>query len=426
MDGLEEARLSIREVDRQIASLFEERMHLAGRVLQIKKARGKPAYDPAQEAEVFRRGLQDISDPALRESYSQVLKSIVGVSRSMQEDMLGEDPGTVLFRSVDIRYRITVGRNVLGRASELFDLNRKVLIITDSGVPQEYSSAILLQCPQGSVYTLPQGEGNKTLSSVESVLRELMSLGFTRSDAVIAVGGGTVGDIAGFAAACYERGIDWYCVPTTLLGQADASVGGKTAVNIAGVKNIAGAFHHPRGVLADTATLRTLSPRCYAEGMAEIIKIAATCDASLFASLESGSCDIEDVVRRAVALKAAVVMQDPLEQGLRAVLNFGHTVGHAIEAAGSGIYHHGEAVAIGMTYFCSAEACGRIETLLRRYGLPVSDGFSADTLMQYASRDKKKTAAGYKTVWVDTIGSYRFLTLDQDDLKSIIENHKQQ
>ena len=426
MDALEESRLSIREVDRQIAALFEERMHLAGRVLEIKKARGRPAYDPVQEEEVLSRGLQDISDPSLKEPYSRVLKGIVGVSRSLQEDLLeGNDPGSVLFRSGDIRYRITVGRDISGRASGLFDLDRKVLIVTDSGVPSEYSAAILSQCPQGSVFTLPQGEGNKTLASVESVLRELLSLGFTRSDAVIAVGGGTVGDIAGFAAACYERGIDWYCVPTTLLAQADASVGGKTAVNIAGVKNIAGAFHHPKGVLADTATLRTLSPRCYAEGMAEIIKIAATCDAALFSSLEDGSCGIEETVRKAVALKASIVGLDPHEDGLRSVLNFGHTVGHAIESAGSGIYHHGEAVAIGMTYFSGPEARGRIESLLLRYGLPVSDSFGAETLMQYASRDKKKSAAGYKTVWVDSIGSYRFRTLDEDGLRSVILNHKQ-
>ena len=203
MDTLQEARLAIREVDGQIASLFRERMHLATRVLEIKKARGMDAYDPGQEEEVLRRGLQDISDPSLEEPYSRVLKSIVAESRAMQEDLLDADnPGAVLFRSGDIRYRITVGRGILERAAELFDLNRKVLIVTDSGVPSEYSSAILSQCPQGCVFTLQQGEGNKTLASVESVLRELLTLGFTRSDAIVAVGGGTVGDIAGFAASC--------------------------------------------------------------------------------------------------------------------------------------------------------------------------------------------------------------------------------
>ena len=427
MDTLQEARLSIREVDGQIASLFRERMHLATRVLEIKKARGMDAYDPGQEEEVLRRGLQDISDPSLEEPYSRVLKSIVAESRAMQEDLLDADnPGAVLFRSGDIRYRITVGRGILERAAELFDLNRKVLIVTDSGVPSEYSSAILSQCPQGCVFTLQQGEGNKTLASVESVLRELLTLGFTRSDAIVAVGGGTVGDIAGFAASCYERGIDWYIVPTTLLGQADASVGGKTAVNIAGVKNIAGAFYHPCGVLSDTATLDTLPPRRMAEGMAEIIKIAATSDAALFAALEEGSYSLEDLVTRAVELKTAVVTADPREHGMRAVLNFGHTVGHAIESAGSGIYHHGEAVAIGMIYFSTGEARERIEALLRRFGLPVADGFGTDTLMRYASRDKKKSAGGYKTVWVDSIGSFRFETLDEAGLRSVIEKHKQQ
>lgn len=427
MDGLEQARLSIREVDRQIAALFEERMRLAALALEHKKALGLPVCDPEQEARVLERGLEDISDLALKEPYSRLLKTIIDISRSRQEDLLGaEKPGTVSFRSGDVRYDITIGRGILGRASELFNLNRKVLIVTDSGVPSEYSGAILSQCPQGSVFTLATGEANKTMSSVEAILQELMGLGFTRSDAIVAVGGGTVGDIAGFAASCYERGIDWYCVPTTLLSQADASVGGKTGVNIRGVKNIAGAFHHPCGVFADTATLDSLPPRRYAEGMAEIIKIAATSDASLFSALEEGTVSVEDLVTRAVELKTVVVSLDPCEHGKRAVLNFGHTVGHAIESAGSGIYHHGEAVAIGMTYFSTGEARQRIEEQLRRFGLPVADRFSADTLMLYASRDKKKSALGYKTVWVDTIGSYRFETLDDDGLLSVIRNHKQQ
>ena len=319
---------------------------------------------------------------------------------------------------------ITVGRDVLPMAGSLFNLARKVLIITDDGVPERYSRAVFDCCPDASVYVIPHGERNKTLGTVGAILSELLSQGFTRGDALVAVGGGMTGDITGFAAACYQRGIDWYNVPTTLLSQVDASVGGKTGVNVDGVKNIAGAFHHPCGVLIDTATLETLPPRIYAEGMAEVIKMAATSDAALFSRLEIGPVPDEELVRSALAIKMDIVQRDPTEKGERAVLNFGHTVGHAIEAAGAGQYYHGEAVAAGMPYFCSPAMAARLEALLRRFGLPVSDPFSPETLMRYASRDKKHSASGYKTVWVSAPGSYRFRTLTADELRQVIENHK--
>lgn len=321
---------------------------------------------------------------------------------------------------------LLVGKDILPQAGEHFALNRKVLIITDKGVPPQYARTVLSSCPQGSVFTLEEGEGNKTLATVEAILNELLTLGFTRSDAIVAVGGGMVGDIAGFAAACYQRGIDWYNVPTTLLSQADSCVGGKTGVNLSGVKNAVGAFHLPRGVLVDVATLDTLSPRVFSEGMAEIIKMAATSDAGLFRILESGDYTAEELVSRALDIKLGVVGRDPKESGERAVLNFGHTVGHAIEAAGKGAFFHGEAVAAGMTYFSLGEAKSRIQALLRRFNLPTEDPFDADTLMRFASSDKKKSAVGFKTVWVDEIGSYSFRTLSADELRGVIQNIKQQ
>lgn len=321
---------------------------------------------------------------------------------------------------------VLVGKGILPQAGEHFALERKVLIITDKGVPSRYSREVLSCCPQGSIFTIEEGESHKTLATVEAILKELLALGFTRSDAVVAVGGGMVGDIAGFAAACYQRGIDWYNVPTTLLSQADSCVGGKTGVNLSGVKNAVGAFHEPKGVLVDVAALDTLSPRIFSEGMAEVIKMAATSDAGLFAMLESGNYSSEDIVSRALDIKLGVVQRDPKESGERAVLNFGHTVGHAIEAAGKGEFFHGEAVAAGMPYFCTGEAKSRIQALLRRFNLPTQDPFDTDTLMRFASSDKKKSAAGFKTVWVDRIGSYSFRTLSADELRGVILNLKKQ
>ena len=243
---------------------------------------------------------------------------------------------TLEFRQGGTAYDITVSRGSLSQAGSLFNLRRKVLVVTGEGVPPQYAQTVLSQCPEAWLLTIPEGESNKTLSSVELILSALLEHGFTRSDAVVAVGGGVIGDTAGFAAACYMRGIDWYNVPTTLLSQADSSVGGKTGVNLHGVKNIVGAFHQPSGVLIDPDTLDTLSPRLFSEGLAEIIKMAATSDAALFNLLET-TPDLrpimEQVLTSALSIKIHVVAEDPTEKNLRAVLNFGHTVGHAIEAS---------------------------------------------------------------------------------------------
>ena len=342
---------------------------------------------------------------------------------------------TLRFQNGADAYDIHIGKGLLSQAGELFNLKRKVLVVTDEGVPSAYPQAVLDCCQDGCSVVLAPGERHKNLSSVERILQELADHGFSRGDAIVAVGGGVVGDTAGFAAACYMRGIEWYNVPTTLLSQVDASVGGKTGVNFGGLKNMVGAFHQPSGVIADTHVLKSLSPRLFAEGLAETVKMAATLDAQMFARLErvrdvrnlqnSASETLERLVSDALRLKIDIVSRDPGEKGLRAVLNFGHTIGHAIEAASSGPIYHGEAVAIGMMYFSTGEARERIGAILRRFGLPTSDSFSAQTLLAFAKHDKKKTATGYKVVFVDEIGSYRFDTLSSTGLMGVIKQAKQ-
>ena len=244
---------------------------------------------------------------------------------------------TLRYSNDAISYNITIAPGALAQAGKLFALKRKVLVVTGEGVPSQYAEAVLTQCPSGFLMTIPEGEANKTIDSAELIIAALLEHGFSRCDAIIAVGGGVIGDTVGFAASCYMRGIDWYNVPTTLLSQVDSSVGGKTGVNFHGIKNIVGAFHHPSGVLIDTNTLDTLSPRLFSEGLAEVIKMAATSDAAFFETLERTN-DIRsilpDVIASALRIKISVVESDPTEHGLRAVLNFGHTIGHAIEAAG--------------------------------------------------------------------------------------------
>ena len=229
-------------------------------------------------------------------------------------------------------YDIFVERGILRRAGELLNLNRRVLVVTDDGVPPEYAQALAARCAHAVVETLPQGEASKSFAMLERLCTRMLQEGFTRADCVAAVGGGVVGDLAGFAAAAYMRGIDFYNIPTTLLSQVDSSIGGKVAVNLDGVKNCVGAFHQPRRVLIDPDTLATLPPRQLANGMAEAVKMALTSDAALFALFERGEERerLEEVIVSSLRIKQSVVEQDEKETGLRRVLNFGHTLGHGI------------------------------------------------------------------------------------------------
>ncbi|MBR1576656.1 MAG: 3-dehydroquinate synthase [Bacteroidales bacterium] len=325
-------------------------------------------------------------------------------------------------------YEIVIGRGVLRDAGTLLDLRRKVLVVTDSGVPASYARTVLDASPEGWLHVLPQGEGSKNLDQWQALLSELTAHGFTRADAVVAVGGGMVGDLAGFAAASYMRGIDFYNIPTTLLSQLDSSVGGKTGVDFAGIKNLVGAFKQPAKVLVDPDCLKTLDARLLYEGLAEGIKMAATCDAALFdliAGTDSLERDLEAIITGGLRIKRDVVERDTDERGLRRVLNFGHTVGHAIEAAAGGSFYHGECVAAGMIACCSDTARARLLPVLRKYALPSSDPFDTDTLMSYVLHDKKMSGQKMTLVYVERIGSFEFRCIPAEEVRTYIDRYKQ-
>ncbi len=307
-------------------------------------------------------------------------------------------------------YPIILDSGVLTRAGEHLSLDRRVLVVTDSGVPKEYAETAARSCRRARICTIPAGESSKNMENYQHLLREMLALGMDRGDCVVAVGGGMVGDLAGFAAATYMRGVDFYNVPTTLLAQVDSSVGGKTAIDMDGVKNIVGAFHQPRAVLIDTDTLRSLPRRQIAAGLAESVKMAMTCDAALLELIESSSdltADLPEIIARSLNIKARVVEQDPTEQGLRRVLNFGHTIGHAVESCAGGELLHGECVALGMLPMCAPALRPRLTDILRRCGLPTECGFTSGQLLPYLLHDKKASSGEISVVLVDEPGSFR-------------------
>lgn len=306
--------------------------------------------------------------------------------------------------------------------------SRRVLVVTDANVEPllpPYLAGLEGVGLAVEVAVLPPGEGTKILASAATLYDRLVAMRADRHTVVVAIGGGVVGDLAGFVAATYARGLPLVMVPTTLLAQVDSSVGGKVGVNHPGAKNIVGAFHQPVAVWIDTATLRTLPPRELRCGLAEVVKYGVILDAGFFDHIEaevpailSGEPAIlRHLVARSCALKADVVSKDEREEtGLRAVLNFGHTVGHAIEAVAGygGAYQHGEAVAAGMVIesriaerigWVGPEVTDRLATLLRRFGLPTSaEGLDTDDLSEAMARDKKNRDGQVRFVLPRSIG----------------------
>ncbi len=319
-------------------------------------------------------------------------------------------------------YDIIIERGALSRASEYFNLNRRVLVVTDSGVPAEYARTVASQSKEATVVTIPEGEESKCTRFLEELLSRMVEGNFTRSDCVCAVGGGVCGDLAGFAAAIYMRGIDFYNIPTTVLSEVDSSIGGKVAIDFLGVKNIVGAFHQPRGVIVDPDTLKTLPRRQIANGLAEALKMSLTSDAELFKIFEDGEAEerIDEVIIRSLKIKKAVVEEDEKESGLRRILNFGHTLGHGIEAVTVGRLYHGECVALGMIPMCSDAVRGKLLSALRSLGLPTESTFDLEEALSVASHDKKRSGDDISAVYVESIGSCEIRKMPLDEWKAAI------
>lgn len=316
---------------------------------------------------------------------------------------------------------VVIESGAVGRIGEHLRHTGKVLVVTDDGVPVEYARKVCEAFGDARIMTLPRGERSKSFEVYISICEKLLSDGFTRGDAIVSVGGGVVCDVAGFAAATYMRGIELYSVPTTLLAQVDASVGGKNAVDVCGIKNAVGTFYQPKKVVIDPELLSTLGERELACGFAEIIKIAVTLDADLFRKLERGvgKNELPLVISRAVEAKARIVAADEKDRGERRVLNFGHTLGHGIESCTDHL--HGECVALGMLCMCSETVFGRLSNVLEKYGLPTCADVSESDVSRAVLHDKKSNSDGIVAVFAEEIGKYEFLKITADDISERIK-----
>ena len=330
-------------------------------------------------------------------------------------------------------YDILIGSGLLpslGAEVKKLGKAQKVCVVSESNVFPLYGQTVVtsLESAGFSVvrYVFSAGEESKNGSVFLDLLNFLAQNGLTRSDMIVALGGGVTGDLAGFAAASFLRGIRFVQVPTTLLAAVDSSVGGKTAIDLPAGKNLAGAFCQPSLVLCDTDTLNTLPIDIFRDGCAEVIKYGILYDPVLFAHLEEKGLDFdrEAVITRCVELKRDVVMEDEFDTGARMKLNLGHTIGHGVEAKSHFTLSHGKSVAIGMAIVSRACGCAdtpRILGILKKFGLPTSTNDTADEILAYALSDKKRSGNLVKLILPNAIGDCSIVPTPVEQLKSFIQ-----
>lgn len=314
-------------------------------------------------------------------------------------------------------YPIYYGQPILEYLPNLVQ-GKECVLISDDQIPESIITPIAqaIACP---VLRFPAGEKHKTLDTYQSLMEQCTHLALSRQVCLIALGGGLTGDMVGFLAATYRRGIDFIQIPTTTLAQIDSSVGGKTGVNVNMAKNMVGAFHHPKAVLIDPSTRKTLSKRQINAGLVEALKMGYILDESLVERFEQAELNLDDIILQAIELKVKVVEQDFRETGLRQCLNFGHTIGHAIEAYSQYAYEHGECVGFGMRYMTRQLA--RLDQILARLDQPTPPELTSDQLMPFIRQDKKGNQDGVNLVLVDQVGQHQIQFERYEQIKERID-----
>ena len=336
-------------------------------------------------------------------------------------------------------YPVHIGAGLLDQSGERISQvtkSRRCAVVTDSTVGPLYAARVCASLERAGfaalLYTFPAGEQNKNIENYSKILEFFAQNRLTRTDCVASLGGGVAGDMAGFAAATYQRGVDYIQMPTSFLAASDSSVGGKTAVDLAAGKNLAGAFWQPKMVLCDTDTFSSLPADTFADGIAAPIKHAFIKDKEFLDFLLSADIrqSIQQVVRRNVEIKAAVVGEDEFEHGTRKFLNFGHTLGHAIEKCSGYGVTHGHAVAVGMVLASRAaerlgySPAGTLEAVIRankHFGLPTECPYTAGELYDAATGDKKRDGGSIDVVVLETVGQAKTVRLDMDGLRAFTE-----
>ncbi len=326
-------------------------------------------------------------------------------------------------------YPIFLERGLLNRLDEVLDLQARTFLITDSGVPAQWVNKVSSQLPNCLVHVVEQGEQAKSFAVYEECIRTMLHHQFSRQDRIIALGGGVVGDLAGFVAASYMRGIDFIQIPTTTLSQIDSSIGGKVAINVDTIKNCVGAFWQPKQVVIDPDTLTTLSHRHFCNGLVEAVKAGFLGDERLVELFETGMIEehLEEILVRALEFKKSIVEQDEKENGLRRILNFGHTFGHGIESA----YHlsqiyHGEAVALGMMMVLDSGVLReRLRQILQQLKVLRGQNWNPKIVYEFMLNDKKGRQEGVSLILLEAMQKPVIQEVSWKTIRAMLERGQQ-
>ena len=332
--------------------------------------------------------------------------------------------------TVDVKhktYDIILERGCLNALNDYIDTTKRFFILTDTNIPQTLIDKITAQCPNSSVYKVGEGEQSKSIQTFEEVCKACLDFHMSRKDTLIALGGGVIGDLGGFVAASYMRGIPFISIPTTTLSQIDSSIGGKTAINLGKVKNIIGSFYHPDLVLIDVNTLSTLPKRHIQSGLVEALKAGLIHDEALYEIFKNDNYveHLDEIIYKALCVKKWVVEEDEKESGVRKTLNFGHSIGHGIEAYYNlETYYHGECVGMGMLYFLDDDKVKKeVISILKKMGLPTHADLDTDKVFEYITMDKKAHANTISIVKVKKPGKAYIDEMPLSEVKTILERN---
>jgi 3-dehydroquinate synthase len=326
----------------------------------------------------------------------------------------------------DAQSRVIIEKGCHTHLKDYMDFNGRVMVISDDNIPESLKETVLNQFDDAVLAEVPQGEKAKSFEVYGMLLASLLENGFSRKDFVVALGGGVVGDLAGFVASTYKRGCRFVSIPTTTLAQIDSSIGGKVAINMNGIKNCVGSFYHPEAVFVDTDTLKTLEKRHFYNGLAEAVKAGCIRDEKLFEIFKNHAQEldaecpyIEEIITRSLLMKRDVVQQDEKEQNLRKILNFGHTIGHAIESLYNlKDYYHGECVANGMVMITEDEKIRNdLIDIFAKMHIPFVQEADWDKCMEFIKNDKKASGNTVDIVKVDRIGEAYIEKTAIEDMK---------
>lgn len=325
---------------------------------------------------------------------------------------------------INNKYPLICQRGILSSCSSYFEKNRKVLIVTDENIPSSYYQDILDNIEESYVFVLKPGEQSKSFENFLKIQSRLVELSFGRKDIIVSCGGGVVSDLTGFVASTYKRGIKWVSIPTSALSMIDASVGGKTAVDFDSLKNVIGTFYSPSLLLLDMDTLKSLPKRELTNGLFEALKMGFIMDRSILDLMEDPFNNLEEIIIKSIIAKDEVVAIDPKEENLRRILNFGHTIGHALESyySLSEKLKHGEAVGYGMKFVLDSSLKEKLDYYSKKLDLPIIsfNKSEIESLMKYIKNDKKANGNKVSFVFVNAMYQTEIKTLNDEEIKSLI------